>query len=685
MVYDIFAWDKRLITDRINLAMGRLTQIKTEKNMKFHSFFFPLASFLEKVNEVRVKKEIGEFEDLSFDEHIITQNEFFNDLKEENYNESVCNPDFLKKICDREFVSPFSSLTFEVRAALITVYEGDLEGFVNILELFLQVYCICADNGDAKEVSEAIYWYASDYLDVTARKRIIESFSTSNSFFYNIIMNEDLTDLRYLFKFGEYISDNEVKTAKYLNSLDKMTIELCAKTFVNGYRDGFFAMQKDISKKSIVSLCYRIGFERIIKEVIILFEDMGFEVVLTRKPYRLADISPIRNRGISSGGVNRQYEYDHKYDMALFTKKAYLDRKLEVSRHTFEEIKWNLEQYGGPALMETFGDKDFSPVKKDYANSFGEKQNNLMTDFRTDMSILQNKYIDMAGTSFCIIAWPLPSISEENSLYSDIFEDIIKINTLDSQKYKEIQQRIIDALDKAESVRIVGGEENKTDLTVKLHTLNDKSKETNFENCLADVNIPVGEVFTSPRLESTVGTLFVKDVFLEGYYLKNLCIKVRDGMIEDYICENFEKYEDNRRIIEDSILKGHKSLPMGEFAIGTNIIAYNVAKKYNIFKKMPILIAEKMGPHFAFGDTCYSHEEENITYNPDGKAIIARDNECSIKRKTDIKNAYFNCHTDITVPLAELGDIYTNEADGIHTYIVKDGKFVLEGCEELNV
>ena len=37
-----------------------------------------------------------------------------------------------------------------------------------------------------------------------------------------------------------------------------------------------------------------------------------------------------------------------------------------------------------------------------------------------------------------------------------------------------------------------------TDLTVQLHTLQDPEKETIFENCVADVNIPVGEVFTSP-------------------------------------------------------------------------------------------------------------------------------------------------------------------------------------------
>ena len=55
---------------------------------------------------------------------------------------------------------------------------------------------------------------------------------------------------------------------------------------------------------------------------------------------------------------------------------------------------------------------------------------------------------------------------------------------------------------------------NHTDITVKLHPLQDPSKETIFENCVADVNIPVGEVFTSPVLEGTNGILHVTQVYL---------------------------------------------------------------------------------------------------------------------------------------------------------------------------
>ena len=46
--------------------------------------------------------------------------------------------------------------------------------------------------------------------------------------------------------------------------------------------------------------------------------------------------------------------------------------------------------------------------------------------------------------------------------------------------------------------------------------MNDPEKETLFENCVADVNIPVGEVFTSPVLEGTEGVLHVSRVYLEG-------------------------------------------------------------------------------------------------------------------------------------------------------------------------
>ena len=105
----------------------------------------------------------------------------------------------------------------------------------------------------------------------------------------------------------------------------------------------------------------------------------------------------------------------------------------------------------------------------------------------------------------------------------------------------------------------------------------------------------------------------------------------------------------------------------------------------NVQEKLPILIAEKTGPHFAVGDTCYSHSEDHALYNPDGKEIIARENEVSALRNTDPAKAYMNCHTDITIPYDELGEIKVHDNEGrVIGTIIKDGRFVVPGTEELN-
>ena len=73
-------------------------------------------------------------------------------------------------------------------------------------------------------------------------------------------------------------------------------------------------------------------------------------------------------------------------------------------------------------------------------------------------------------------------------------------------------------------------------------------------------------------------------------------------------------------------------------------------------------------------------------YNRDGKEIMARDNEITLaSRKTNPSEAYFNCHTDITIPYGEIGEISSLKKDGTKTAVIRNGRFVLPGTEELNV
>ena len=69
-------------------------------------------------------------------------------------------------------------------------------------------------------------------------------------------------------------------------------------------------------------------------------------------------------------------------------------------------------------------------------------------------------------------------------------------------------------------------------------------------------------------------------------------------MVADYSCKNFEHELENKEYFLDNVLYRHPTLPLGEFAIGTNTTAYVAAKKYNIADKMPILDRRENGTAF---------------------------------------------------------------------------------------
>ena len=49
-----------------------------------------------------------------------------------------------------------------------------------------------------------------------------------------------------------------------------------------------------------------------------------------------------------------------------------------------------------------------------------------------------------------------------------------------------------------------------------------------------------------------------------------------------------------------------------------------------------------------------------------------------------MSKAYFSCHTDITVPYSELGDIVAVGKDGSRITLIRQGRFALEGTQGLN-
>ena len=674
-----------MIEERYGLAVERIREMKKEQTAKepFTDYFHKMAEFVLMIDEVRDKLAQGTYWDRSREALAEDNSRLYGDILPGAYEKSYANPSFAVRVLGDEYGQLLSFLYAELRGSIAYVFERRTEYLDILFELLIEIYNQFEEEArpDLGRIRDSIYWYASDYCDVFVADRIREQIDPEESFAADIIMKESLDNLAYLYKFGEYISENELRTARHLNELPEEMICKMADVYTEGYRIGFVNTGKDLSKKGTVEIRYVLGFERVIRKAVENFEKMGLKPVFYRSSVTALTKRQHLKSGYYGAVANKQYEYDHRNDQAVFLDKKFMERKLEVIQTTYEHYKELAGKYAGPACIEMFGEEPFSPKQKEEVIKLSGKQEELQLKLQSRQSQITNQYIRGDERSFTIVAYPVPEIGER---YEEIFDEIIRINTLDAKVYEKVQQALIDALDQGEYVHILGGNGNRTDLRVQLHELNDPQKETIFENCVADVNIPVGEVFTSPVLEGTNGVLHVSKVYLHELQYRDLEITFSNGMISDYNCGNFSRELENKEYIHDNILHKHATLPLGEFAVGTNTTAYVAAKKYGIEEKMPILIAEKMGPHFAVGDTCYSWSEDIKVYNPNGKEIVAKDNSVSILRKEDVSKAYYQCHTDITIPYEELKKIAVVTRAGEEILLLLDGRFVLPGTEILN-
>ena len=671
--------------ERHALAVDRLRGIVSEETVseRYLPFFQDTAIFLLELENIRRKISDGTWDLCTLEEMQSLNEILYRDILPQNYGNSYADPACAVKKLGEDKGGMLCFLYAEMRSGIPYVFEGRTDYLTILCELFIEVYNCFEENAepDAKEIRDIIYWYASDYCDVFLADRIEEQIDPEYSFAADIIENADLEDDKYLYRFGEYITENELGTARHLRTLPEETIQKMADVYTEGYRIGFINTGKDLSKKSVVNIRYSLGFERVIRAAIENFRRMGLRPVIYRAASGVVTKREHHKIGYFGAVPNWQYEYDHRQDQALFMDKRYVERRLEVMKTVYEKKRELAAQFAGPAVMETFGEKPFSPETKPEAPGYTSEQRELALMYDNRSGQITNEYIRGDERSFTIVAYPVPEIGER---YPEIFNEVIRINTLDAKLYEKVQQTMIDALDQGEYVHVLGKGANRTDLRVQLIHLDDPKKETKFENCVADVNIPVGEVFTSPVLEGTDGVLNVSRVYLDGLEYRDLEITFRDGKITDYSCSNFDSPDEGRKYIFDNVLKNHQTLPLGEFAIGTNTTAYVAARKYGIEEKMPILIAEKTGPHFAVGDTCYSWSEDIRVYNPNGKEIMAKDNSVSILRKEDVSKAYFHCHTDITIPYEELEEISVVTKEGKNIILIKNGRFVLPETEVLN-
>lgn len=594
----------------------------------------------------------------------------FGELSSSQYGKSYLNPKYMASFIGKELGPVLAAVAKMFKDAVQDAYCHRRFLLADRIEFYFELYKkITHGQVRAEQIVDLIKQYRLVHAGIEAELDFHKQYNVSDAALTDLLDSEDLSQPYYLYQLGMPVGEQEESLQRFFAALPQEKIDRMAKTMIEGFKKGFIRNNKDMRKKSAVAIDCPIGMERLVKKVMDLCR-----TELSMEPF-------VAN--MFSSQINRQYEYDHRYDYGLYLNEAYCEKQKEAMQKVLQENAGLLHGFGGIIELEGFGEAFFVPEFCEEALDLTEEQSKLVEEMQQYYEQEKYRIGRLHESSYTMMALPVPAISEH---FEEIFNEMVQINTMEEEHIAKAQQALIQALGRGSEVHVTGREGNETDIRIALQPLSSPKKQTNFMNCLADVNLPAGEVFTSPQLKGTNGLLHLDAVEINGLRYENLQLLFENGCVKEYSCTNFEDAELGKAYVYENLLDMQEGLPMGEFAIGTNTWAYCTAQKFDILQKLPTLILEKTGPHFAIGDTCFAYEEEIPVFNPlDHKEVVAKDNERSILRRSEPEKAYTQKHTDLTLPYDRIGRISVVKEDGSELDLIRGGRFVLIGTDMLNV
>ena len=204
--------DIEILTERYSLALERIREIPGEHfgNAEFEEYFASVAGFLLQIEETKTWLWEGGLTKAPLEELVQRNHALYEDIMPENYESSYANPAYAVEKLGEEFGAMLAFLYTEMRSLIGFVFEKRLEELVIRMELF-------TPQRPAKEtIRQILYWFASDYADVAAQRRIYDMVVPEENFAADIIRNSDTDDVRYLFAYGEYVGENELEVARFM-------------------------------------------------------------------------------------------------------------------------------------------------------------------------------------------------------------------------------------------------------------------------------------------------------------------------------------------------------------------------------------------------------------------------------------------------------------------------------------
>ena len=355
------------LEERYALAAERIRQIRKNPAVSapFDAWFKDAAAFILKIDEVRELLSNGSWETLDEEQMRSINTELYAPILHEAYDTSWGNPEYSVRMLGEECGRVLCFLYAELMGLTAYVFEGKTEAVTVHMELFIEIYNRFeeSETPSYREIRQILYWFESDYCDLFAAGRVLQEIEPADNIARRIVMgsssdpeasdpDQGMKDLRYLYRYGEYITDRERALAAAMASMKQEEIGAKASVLA-GACCREMSGGKEPAKGSTVSLWYRIGSERLVRATAAQLQKMGLEIVLFRHAVCVVNRRGMAIEGYAGADPCPQFRYDHREDAALYLDRKFADRRLGVIKSTYEDSRQMAGNYAGAVLIET--------------------------------------------------------------------------------------------------------------------------------------------------------------------------------------------------------------------------------------------------------------------------------------------------------------------------------------------
>ena len=209
--------DEEFLRERAAGARSRTREILEETSVPepFRDFFRRTARFMLTVRKPAGNETHAELRELNHAMYV--------DILPDSYGSSYANPEYAAEKLGGEYGPLLSAVYAEIRGLIPAVYEDDTEGQAVLFELFLELYSEFEEEPPKAETVRRIFGdYIRDYAEPYLMERIRAQVDPAKNFAVRIIEGSDPSDLRYLYSYGEYVSEETLETARFIGSLARL-------------------------------------------------------------------------------------------------------------------------------------------------------------------------------------------------------------------------------------------------------------------------------------------------------------------------------------------------------------------------------------------------------------------------------------------------------------------------------